>query len=75
MFKLSSETLWQKWAPLPLRLIIGCGFLAHGALDEREYLVKGELKLEFQLGTLPLIGNQPNQFEPLLQLRLRLGKG
>jgi len=30
MFKLSSETLWQKWAPLPLRLIIGYGFLAHG---------------------------------------------
>ena len=30
MFKLSSETLWQQWAPLPLRLIIGYGFLAHG---------------------------------------------
>jgi putative oxidoreductase len=30
MFKLPSETLWQKWAPLPLRLIIGYGFLAHG---------------------------------------------
>ena len=30
MFELSSETLWQKWAPLPLRLIIGYGFLAHG---------------------------------------------
>ena len=30
MFKLSHETLWQKWAPLPLRLIIGYGFLAHG---------------------------------------------
>ena len=30
MFKLSRETLWQKWAPLPLRLIIGYGFLAHG---------------------------------------------
>jgi putative oxidoreductase len=30
MFNLSHETLWQKWAPLPLRLIIGYGFLAHG---------------------------------------------
>jgi len=30
MFKLSHETQWQKWAPLPLRLIIGYGFLAHG---------------------------------------------
>jgi putative oxidoreductase len=30
MLKLSSETLRQKWAPLPLRLIIGYGFLAHG---------------------------------------------
>ena len=30
MFKLSQETLWQTWAPLPLRLIIGYGFLAHG---------------------------------------------
>src|SRR6516165_3787443 len=30
MFKLPSETVWQKWAPLPLRLVIGYGFLAHG---------------------------------------------
>src|SRR5215475_12108293 len=30
MFKLPSETVWQKWAPLPLRLIVGYGFLAHG---------------------------------------------
>src|SRR5215510_14974585 len=30
MFKLSNETLWRQWAPLPLRLIIGYGFLAHG---------------------------------------------
>ena len=30
MFKLSHETLRQKWAPLPLRLIIGYGFLTHG---------------------------------------------
>jgi putative oxidoreductase len=28
--RVSSETQWQKWAPLPLRLIIGYGFLAHG---------------------------------------------
>jgi putative oxidoreductase len=30
MFNVSSETQWQKWAPLPLRLIIGYGFMAHG---------------------------------------------
>jgi putative oxidoreductase len=30
MFKLSKETLWRQWAPLPLRLVIGYGFLAHG---------------------------------------------
>ena len=30
MFNVSSETQWQKWAPLPLRLIVGYGFLAHG---------------------------------------------
>jgi putative oxidoreductase len=30
MFELSNETLWRQRAPLPLRLIIGCGFLAHG---------------------------------------------
>jgi putative oxidoreductase len=30
MFKLIKETLWRQWAPLPLRLIIGYGFLAHG---------------------------------------------
>src|SRR6516164_8913329 len=30
MFKLSIETPWRQWAPLPLRLIIGYGFLAHG---------------------------------------------
>ena len=30
MFKLSNETLWRQWAPLPLRLVIGYGFLAHG---------------------------------------------
>jgi putative oxidoreductase len=30
MFKLPSEALWRQWAPLPLRLIIGYGFMAHG---------------------------------------------
>ena len=30
MFKLANETPWRQWAPLPLRLVIGYGFLAHG---------------------------------------------
>src|SRR5215468_6238300 len=30
MFKLPKESLLQQWAPLPLRLIIGYGFMAHG---------------------------------------------
>jgi putative oxidoreductase len=30
MFKLSNETLRRQWATLPLRLIIGYGFVAHG---------------------------------------------
>ena len=30
MFKLSNENLWSNWAALPLRLIIGFGFMAHG---------------------------------------------
>jgi len=30
MFKLANEALWRQWAPLPLRLIIGYGFMAHG---------------------------------------------
>ena len=30
MFKRSNETLWRQWAPLPLRLVIGYGFMAHG---------------------------------------------
>jgi putative oxidoreductase len=25
-----NETQWRRWAPLPLRLVIGCGFMAHG---------------------------------------------
>ena len=30
MFKLPKETPWRPWAPLPLRLVIGYGFVAHG---------------------------------------------
>jgi len=30
MFKLPIETRWRQWALLPLRLIIGYGFMAHG---------------------------------------------
>ena len=30
MFKLPNQTLSRQWAPLPLRLMIGYGFLAHG---------------------------------------------
>jgi putative oxidoreductase len=30
MIKLPNETLWRQWAPLPLRLMIGYGFVAHG---------------------------------------------
>jgi len=30
MLKGSNESLWRQWAPLPLRLIIGYGFVAHG---------------------------------------------
>jgi putative oxidoreductase len=30
MFKLPIETRWRHWAPLPLRLVIGYGFMAHG---------------------------------------------
>src|SRR5262249_57953750 len=30
MFKLPDETPWGQWAPLPLRLVIGYGFMAHG---------------------------------------------
>lgn len=30
MFGLRNEKLWSEWAPLPLRLIIGFGFMAHG---------------------------------------------
>jgi putative oxidoreductase len=30
MFKLPKEALLQRWVPLPLRLMLGCGFMAHG---------------------------------------------
>jgi putative oxidoreductase len=30
MFMLRNEGLWSQWAPIPLRLIIGYGFMAHG---------------------------------------------
>ena len=30
MIRLPNEMLWRLWAPLPLRLVIGYGFLAHG---------------------------------------------
>jgi putative oxidoreductase len=30
MFKLGNGGLWRRWAPLPLRLVIGYGFIAHG---------------------------------------------
>ena len=30
MFKLPEATCWRQWAPLPVRLVIGYGFLAHG---------------------------------------------
>jgi putative oxidoreductase len=30
MFKLPNESPWRQWAPLPLRLVIGYGFVAHG---------------------------------------------
>jgi putative oxidoreductase len=30
MFNLTNESPWRQWAPLPLRLVIGFGFMAHG---------------------------------------------
>jgi putative oxidoreductase len=30
MFKLRDKAFWGQWVPLPLRLIIGFGFMAHG---------------------------------------------
>jgi putative oxidoreductase len=30
MFTLRNKAFWSQWAPLPLRLVIGFGFMAHG---------------------------------------------
>ena len=30
MIALRNEPLWSQWASLPLRLVIGCGFMVHG---------------------------------------------
>src|SRR5262245_58493858 len=30
MLELPNESPWRKWAPLPLRLVIGFGFVVHG---------------------------------------------
>jgi putative oxidoreductase len=30
MFKLGNGVCWRQWAPLPLRLVIGYGFIVHG---------------------------------------------
>ena len=30
MLKLRNELRWGQWGPLPLRLVIGYGFMAHG---------------------------------------------
>ena len=30
MFKLRNKASWRQWVPLPLRLVIGFGFMAHG---------------------------------------------
>jgi putative oxidoreductase len=30
MFKLRNWAFWGRWVPLPLRLIIGFGFMIHG---------------------------------------------
>jgi putative oxidoreductase len=30
MLKLPNEAHWRQWAPLPLRLVIGYGFMVHG---------------------------------------------
>ena len=30
MFKQVSNVLWRQWAPPPLRVVIGYGFIAHG---------------------------------------------
>ena len=30
MFRLGNKALWSQWVPLPLRLVIGIGFMVHG---------------------------------------------
>ncbi len=30
MFKLANRAIWRQWAPLPLRVVIGYGFVNHG---------------------------------------------
>ncbi|MBA2351870.1 MAG: DoxX family protein [Burkholderiales bacterium] len=30
MFELRKKEFWAQWAPLALRLVIGCGFVVHG---------------------------------------------
>src|SRR6516165_7413690 len=30
MFKLGNGVVWRQWAPLPLRLVVGYGFMVHG---------------------------------------------
>ena len=30
MFRLRNKALWSQWVPLPLRLVIGIGFMVHG---------------------------------------------
>ena len=49
MLKLLNETLWRNWAPLPLRLVIGYGFMAHG-LAKLSRGPEGFAKLLEQIG-------------------------
>ena len=49
MFELPHEPLWRQWAPLPLRLIIGYGFMSHGWVKLRRG-PEGFAKLLEQIG-------------------------
>ena len=49
MFKLPKEAPWRQWAPLPLRLVIGYGFMAHGLATLRRG-PEGFAKLLEQIG-------------------------
>ena len=52
MFKLGKGVVWRQWAPVPLRLVIGYGFLAHGQLEaEME-----ELRRQFRETSVPPAG-------------------